>query len=106
MDHSEHVFADDGDVPNSRLPLIVYAGIIDPKAGDPAQTFEALFASNGWGGMWRNGIFPFHHYHSTAHEALGIARGSAEVRFGGERRDTGGDRRGLADVHEPRTGVR
>lgn len=85
MQHSEHVFADDGDVPNNRLPLIVYAGTIDAKAGDAAVAFERLFAGNGWGGMWRNGIFPFHHYHSTAHEVLGIARGFAEVRFGGER---------------------
>ncbi len=84
MEHSEHVFADDGDVPNNRLPLIVYPGAIDPKAGDPGVAFETLFQANGWGGGWRNGIFPFHHYHSTAHEVLGIAKGRAEVRFGGE----------------------
>jgi len=47
-----------------------------------------LFHAHGWGGSWRNGIFPFHHYHSTAHEVLGIARGEAEVRFGGEHGET------------------
>jgi uncharacterized protein YjlB len=77
-------FADDGDIPNNRLPLILYDGAIDVAAGDPAAAFETLFARNGWGGSWRNGIYPFHHYHSTAHEVLGIARGRAEVRFGGE----------------------
>lgn len=82
---AHHLFADDGDIPNNpRFPLIVYAGAIDAKAGDPAVAFETLFHANGWGGGWRNGIFPFHHYHSTAHEVLGIARGEAEVRFGGE----------------------
>ncbi len=80
-----HKFADDGDVPNNpRLPLIVYAGAVDAGGGDAAAAFEALFAANGWRGGWRNGIYPFHHYHSTAHEVLGIARGEAEVRFGGE----------------------
>jgi uncharacterized protein YjlB len=84
MKTSVHMFADDGDIPNSRLPLIFYAGAIDPDAGDPARAFEDMFDSNGWGHGWRNGIYPFHHYHSTAHEVLGIAAGAAEVRFGGE----------------------
>jgi uncharacterized protein YjlB len=85
---SSHHFADDGDIPNNRLPLIAYMGAIDGSASDPARAFESLFAENGWGGMWRNGIFPFHHYHSTAHEVLGIAKGEAEVRFGGEAGET------------------
>jgi uncharacterized protein YjlB len=33
--------------------------------------------------MWRNGIYPYVHYHSMIHETLGIARGRAKVRFGG-----------------------
>ncbi len=87
-DVSAHRFADDGDVPNSRYPLIVYPGAVDPAAGDPAVALENLFHANGWGGGWRNGIYPFHHYHSTAHEVLGIAAGAAEVRFGGEQGET------------------
>jgi uncharacterized protein YjlB len=88
VNHTEHHFADDGDIPNSRLPLIVYGRAIDPATADPASAFEALFGRHGWGGLWRNGIFPFHHYHSTAHEVLGIARGAASVRFGGEHGET------------------
>jgi uncharacterized protein YjlB len=72
-------FADDGRFPNSSLPLLVYRGALP---ADPA-TMERRFAAHGWSGGWRDGIFPFHHFHSTAHEVLGIAAGSAEVRFGG-----------------------
>ncbi len=81
-------FADDGDVPNNRLPLLVYRGALGPEVADRARAFESLFARNGWGGSWRNGIYPFHHYHSNAHEVLGIAAGRAEVRFGGEAGET------------------
>ena len=76
-------FADDGIVPNSRLPLVVYRGAL-PERGDRAAFCEAMLARNRWPDSWRNGIHPFHHYHSTAHEALGIARGQARVRLGGE----------------------
>ena len=79
-----HLFADDGIVPNNRaLPLVVYRGAL-PDSGDRAGACEALFAEHGWPDAWRNGIYGHHHYHSTAHEVLGIARGEARVRLGGE----------------------
>lgn len=73
------------DVPNHpRWPVIVYHGVVDPRAGDTAEAFEALFASHGWGDGWRNGIFPYHHYHPHGHEVLGIASGHVTVKLGGE----------------------
>ena len=79
------VFEDDGLVPNNILPFLVYQGAVklDPK--HPEETIEHLFGANGWGGMWRNGVYDYLHYHATVHEALGVARGSARVRFGGDR---------------------
>jgi uncharacterized protein YjlB len=78
-------FADDGAVPNNRLPFLVYRGAIDVAGRDPATAIERIFEQNGWGhGMWRDGIYPFVHYHSQIHEVLGIAAGKARVRFGGE----------------------
>jgi len=79
-------FADDGAVPNNRLPMLLYRGVIDAVyARDSAAAIEKTFAKNGWGhGMWRNGIYPFTHYHSQIHEVLGIAAGKARVRFGGK----------------------
>jgi uncharacterized protein YjlB len=79
-----HRFADDGAIPNNpTLPLLVYVGALKLSRDDPAAPCEAVFAANGWGATWRNGIYPFPHYHSTAHEVLGICRGDAKVRFGG-----------------------
>jgi uncharacterized protein YjlB len=76
-----HRFSDDGRIPNSALPVLVYHGVETVSAG--AASCEELFAGNGWGGSWRDGIFSFHHFHSTAHEVLGIAAGTANVVLGG-----------------------
>src|SRR5436190_11126010 len=75
--------ADDGTVPNNALPLVLYRGALKAD-GDRAAACERMFERNGWPGAWRNGIYGHHHYHSTAHEVLGIAAGSARVRLGGE----------------------
>ncbi len=78
-------FADDGSIPNNALPLVLYRGAIDLAGSpDPEKLIERTFAANGWGDMWRNGIYPYVHYHSMIHEAMGIARGRARVRFGGD----------------------
>jgi uncharacterized protein YjlB len=76
-----YTFEDDGRIPNSTLPVLLYQGALDARAG--AAAYEELFAGHGWLGAWRDGIYPFHHFHSIAHEVLGIARGSAEVVLGG-----------------------
>lgn len=78
-------FADDGAIPNHPTwPMLVYHGAFQPAAVDPAATAEQIFTANGWGDTWRNGIFSYHHYHSTVHEVLAICGGQAQVRFGGE----------------------
>jgi uncharacterized protein YjlB len=78
------VFEDDGLVPNNPMPFLVYKGAVDVARGHPEDMIEKLFGANGWGDMWRNGIFDYLHYHATVHEALGVARGQAKVRFGGD----------------------
>src|SRR5438477_12949241 len=79
------VFHDDGLVPNNPLPLLVYKAAVDVDNDHPEKTIEGLFGGNGWGDMWRNGVYDYVHYHATVHEVLGVARGHARVRFGGNR---------------------
>jgi uncharacterized protein YjlB len=78
---------DDGLIPNNPMPLVIYRQAIDVGNGEPEKTIEGRFGANGWGEMWRNGVYDYPHYHATVHEALGVARGQARVRFGGDRGD-------------------
>ena len=66
---------------NPALPVVIHHGVAEIV--DHPSACERLFRSHGWGGTWRNGIFPFHHFHSNAHEALGIVSGAARVTLGG-----------------------
>ena len=79
----------------SRLPVLIYRG---PALAEGPAAAESAFADHGWRGAWRNGIFGFHHFHSTAHEVLAIVAGSVHVRLGGQ----GG--RTLLVARSPRAG--
>ena len=75
---------EDGSFPNNPyLPLMLYASACLPFGPDPAADVEARFNANGWPAAWRNGVYSYHHYHSEAHEALGVYRGWAKIQLGG-----------------------
>ncbi|HZO01548.1 MAG TPA: cupin domain-containing protein [Burkholderiales bacterium] len=77
-----HLLAADGSIPNHPTwPLLVYPGVL--KDIRP-EAFEQLFNRNRWPAAWRDGVFPFHHYHSNSHEALGVYAGEVTVQFGGD----------------------
>ncbi len=70
-----HVFPDDGRFPNSHLPVLIYEGVAD---------FDGrALAAHDWSNSWRNGVYSYHHYHSTSHEVLVVAKGRAELILGG-----------------------
>ncbi|MFS0840253.1 cupin domain-containing protein [Paenibacillus sp. 1P03SA] len=74
-------FKEDGGIPNHpRLPVLLYKGAFS----DNTERTEKLFNRHNWLNSWTNGVFDYHHYHSNAHEVLGVISGSAVVLLGGE----------------------
>jgi uncharacterized protein YjlB len=73
--------------PGDRIPnhpsfaVLIYRGVDGVAEGPEAA--RALFAAHGWGGSWVDGVFDFHHFHSTSHEALGVVAGAATLELGG-----------------------
>lgn len=81
----QQILKDDDTYPNNdNLPLLLYINVLNLTKECPGDLIDELFENNGWGGSWVNGIYKFHHYHSTAHEVLGCISGSAKVQLGGE----------------------
>ena len=79
----EYRFEDDGRIPNNpKLALLVYPGALGGPEHSPSRCKDKL-AGNGWGGAWVNGVFSYHHYHSTSHEVLCVVGGRASIAFGG-----------------------
>src|SRR5918999_6425889 len=66
---------------NPRFAVLLYRGI--DAAAEGAGAVRALFAEHGWGGSWVDGVFDFHHFHSTSHEVLAVLAGSATLELGG-----------------------
>jgi uncharacterized protein YjlB len=64
-----------------RWPLLVYPAV---RTRPDPEFFEQLFDRNRWPAAWRNGVFPFHHFHSNSHEVLGVYAGEVTVQFGGD----------------------
>ncbi|MDQ3539529.1 MAG: cupin domain-containing protein [Chloroflexota bacterium] len=82
---SSYLLTDDGTFPNNAaLPVVIYREAIALDDEDAAAIIEDRFHEQRWGGVWRNGIFSYHHYHSTAHEVLCVATGTVRAQLGGE----------------------
>ena len=72
------------DVPNSKLPVLLYRSVLPLHGAGKAKTFREHFKRAGWTGIWTDTIFDYTHFHSNAHEALGIAEGKVTLRLGGD----------------------
>ncbi|QJD94863.1 cupin domain-containing protein [Mucilaginibacter robiniae] len=84
MEPEQLHFKDDDIIPNSKFPVLIYKNAFTDRQSAGAEWLEKHFAANNWTNSWRNGVYPFHHYHSTSHEVLGVYSGSALLHLGGE----------------------
>lgn len=78
------VFFDaNGNIPNNpSLPALLYQQVF-PEDDSLEYSFKNAFRKNNWAGIWADGVYAYHHYHSTAHEVLGVIAGSATLVLGG-----------------------
>lgn len=78
------IITEDGSFPNNGLlPLLHYQRAVQLNDEDDSAVVKEILETNGWTNSWVNGIYDYHHYHSTAHEVLVALKGSAHVLFGG-----------------------
>ena len=84
MEPEQVYFEDDGKIPNSKYPLLLYRNAFSERGHEGAAWLEARFKENNWTNAWRDGVYSFHHYHSTSHEVLGVYSGHALLHLGGE----------------------
>ncbi|THF74498.1 cupin domain-containing protein [Cohnella fermenti] len=74
-------FKEDRAAPNNPvLPVILYEGAFKGNA----SRIEGVFNRHEWLNSWKGGVYEYHHYHTNAHEALGVVQGRAILRLGGE----------------------
>jgi uncharacterized protein YjlB len=81
---STQLIQENGKFPNNPdLPVIIYKNVFSDSAEKLADQLEKIFKKNHWTDAWRNGIYEYPHYHSTAHEVLGISQGYVVLELGG-----------------------
>jgi uncharacterized protein YjlB len=73
---------DNGTVPNNmHHPLFLFKSIF---LGSQQEGERVITDGGSWTRPWVWGIFPYHHFHSTAWELLLCVKGQADVQLGGE----------------------
>ncbi|KAI0071310.1 hypothetical protein K474DRAFT_1669137 [Panus rudis PR-1116 ss-1] len=73
-------------LPNTSIvnkPLLIYHSVFQPTAS-PSQIEQHITSIGEFIPQWRYGMYHITHFHSTTHELLVIASGSAKLCFGGE----------------------
>jgi uncharacterized protein YjlB len=68
--------------PHQKLAVLSYKQVL--QLGERNENdVKQLFENNGWTNAWTDGIFNYHHYHTTAHEVLAVIAGDCMLELGG-----------------------
>jgi uncharacterized protein YjlB len=83
-DPEKYHFKESENIPNNPdLPALLYREVVDSSKSSQENDLKSRFKENGWSGIWRWSVYDFHHYHSNAHEVLGVTAGEAKLQLGG-----------------------
>lgn len=84
MNILRNILTEDENFPNNGLlPLLVYKEAFQINDDQASDMIKEILETNSWTQAWVDGIYDYHHYHSTAHEILVALKGSCRVQFGG-----------------------
>jgi uncharacterized protein YjlB len=65
------------------LPVMLFRSVLPLRITNKLQKFRRAFRKSGWVGLWTDTVYDYTHFHSNAHEVLGIAKGSVKLLIGG-----------------------
>jgi uncharacterized protein YjlB len=85
MKLEQYILKDDGQFPNSELPVLVYKAAIRLPFFLKAAFVRNIFKRHHWTNNWKDGVYTFHHYHSNTHEVMAVIKGSSIIQLGGEK---------------------
>jgi uncharacterized protein YjlB len=74
---------DDGIIPNSKYPVVLYRNAFSVADKAAADFLENTFSENGWRNSFRWRVYDYHHYHTNTHEVLGVYAGKGILQLGG-----------------------
>jgi uncharacterized protein YjlB len=77
-------------IANSVLPLLIYRGVVkfvDPSHPGTLESLKRMTGRHGWRVDWveTDAIYPYQHFHSTAHEVLLVMDDWAVLMLGGDK---------------------
>jgi uncharacterized protein YjlB len=83
LNFETHFFEDDGIIPNSPLPVLIYRKAFEGE--NIKEQILKTFIANSWTNNWEDIILTYDHFHSTTHEVLAVAEGEVTLQIGGSK---------------------